>query len=115
MMLKDAGIDPEKFEGTAKDTRAALAFAKRERAARLGLDYNKFSDAQLTDRPLFGVFPTVQIGCHPDAVFLPRFLPPDTDPSPFTYEPIILYRPIDVPGHGPSFWVGLGAEADITG
>src|SRR3546814_15544502 len=66
MMLKDAGIDPEKFEGTAKDTRAALAFAKRERAARLGLDYNKFSDAQLTDSTIFGVFPNVQIGCHPE-------------------------------------------------
>src|SRR3546814_11071335 len=50
MMLKDAGIDPEKCEVTAKDTRAALAFAKRERAARLGLDYNKFCDAHLPDR-----------------------------------------------------------------
>src|SRR3546814_12789949 len=88
MMLKDAGIDPEKFEGTAKDTRAALAFAKRERAARLGLDYNKFSDAQLTDSTIFGVFPNVQIGCHPEAVFLHRFLPHATDPSPFTYDTI---------------------------
>src|SRR3546814_16882887 len=86
MMLKDAGIDPVKFEGTAKDTRAALAFAKRERAARLGLDYNKFSDAQLTASTIFGVFPNVQLGCHPEAAFLHRFLPPATDPSQFTHD-----------------------------
>src|SRR3546814_7713690 len=49
MMLKDAGIDPEKFEGTAKDTRAALAFAKRGRAARLGLDYNKRSEEHTSE------------------------------------------------------------------
>lgn len=115
MMLKDAGIDPEKFEGTAKDTRAALAFAKRERAARLGLDYNKFSDAQLTDSTIFGVFPNVQIGCHPEAVFLHRFLPHATDPSQFTYDTIIMYRHIDVPGYGAPFWMGLGEEVDMSG
>ncbi|MBB4633857.1 aromatic ring-hydroxylating oxygenase subunit alpha [Sphingosinicella soli] len=115
MMLKDAGIDPETFGGTAKDSRAALAFAKRERAARLGLDYDRFSDAQLTDSTIFGVFPNVQIGCHPEAVFLHRFLPHADDPHQFTYDTIIMYRHVDVPGYGPPFWMGLGDEVDLSG
>src|SRR3546814_17251296 len=84
MMLKDAGIDTETFEGTAKDTRAALAFAKRERAARLRLVYNKFGDAPLTDSTIFGVYPNVEIRCHPGAVLLHRFLPHSPTPTPFT-------------------------------
>ena len=75
MLLKDAGIDPATWEGTAQDSRAAIAAAKRDRAARLGLEYDRFSDAQLTDSTIFGIFPNAQIGCHPEAVFLHRFKP----------------------------------------
>src|SRR3546814_18661322 len=69
MMLKDAGIDPEKFEGTATDTRAVLAFAKRERAVPLGVDYNKISDAHLPYSTTSAVYPIVQSVSPPRAVF----------------------------------------------
>ena len=115
VMLSDAGLDPATFQGTAQDSRSAIAMAKRDRAAKLGLDYGRFSDAQLTDSTIFGIFPNAQIGCHPEAVFLHRFKPHADDPEQFVYDTTILYRHIDVPGYGAPLWMGLGDEVDLTG
>lgn len=115
MMLADAGIDPEKFTGTAQQSRAAIQQAKRERAAMVGLDYDKFSDTQLSDSTIYGVFPNVQIGCHPEAVFLHRFLPHPDDPNQFTYDTCILFRHVDLPGYGPPAWMGVAPGTDTTG
>jgi len=115
LMLKDAGIDPASYGGTAKETRAAVQVAKRERAARYGLDYDKFSDSQLSDSTVYSVFPNAQIGCHPEAVFLHRFLPHATDPNQFTYDTIILYKHVDAPGYTPPAWMGLSEEIDTSG
>ena len=49
MMLADAGIDPESYGGTAQESRAAIQSAKRVRAKKHGLDYDKFSDTQLSE------------------------------------------------------------------
>lgn len=114
-LLADAGVDPASFDGTAMDSRAAVAQAKRTRAAAIGLDYSHFSDAQLTDATIFGIFPNMQIGCHPEAVFLHRFKPHASDPGQFTYDTMILYRHVDAPGYGAPGWMGLGADVDLTG
>ncbi len=115
MMLADAGIDPESFEGTAQESRAAIQAAKRERAAKYGLDYDKFSDTQLSDSTIYGIFPNVQIGCHPEALFIHRFLPHPTDPERFTYDNLILFRHVDAPGYRAPAWMGLGDHVDTTG
>ncbi|WP_136162183.1 aromatic ring-hydroxylating oxygenase subunit alpha [Sphingomonas flavalba] len=115
MMLRDAGIDPATYNGTAQQTREAVQQAKRARAAKFGLDYDKFSDTQLSDSTIYGVFPNAQIGCHPEAVFLHRFLPHPTDPNRFTYDTCILYRHVDAPGYAPPAWMGLSEEIDVTG
>lgn len=115
MMLADAGIDPESFQGTAQDSRAAVQAAKRERSAKFDLGYEKFSDTQLSDSTIYGLFPNVQIGCHPEAVFIHRFLPHPTDPDRFTYDTMILFKPEDIPGYGAPAWMGLAPDADISG
>lgn len=115
MMLKDAGIDPATYGGTAKETRAAIQQAKRARSDRYGLDYNRFSDSQLSDSTVYGLFPNAQIGCHPEAVFLHRFLPHADDPNQFTYDTIIMYRHVDAPGYAPPAWMGLSADLDVSG
>ncbi|WP_340588836.1 aromatic ring-hydroxylating dioxygenase subunit alpha [Erythrobacter alti] len=115
MMLADAGIDPDTFEGTAKDSRAAIQQAKRARSEKYGLGYDKFSDTQLSDSTIYGLFPNIQIGCHPEAVFIHRFLPDPKDPEQFTYETIILFKPEDIPGHKPPAWMGLAEDADTSG
>lgn len=115
MMLRDAGIDPDAFEGTAQDSRAAIQVSKRQRAKRFGLDYDKFSDTQLSDSTIYGIFPNVQIGCHPEAVFIHRFLPHPEDPNRFTYDTCILFAHVDAPGYGPPAWMGLADGTDTTG
>jgi phenylpropionate dioxygenase-like ring-hydroxylating dioxygenase large terminal subunit len=115
LMLRDAGIDPATFEGTAHDSRAAVQKAKRQRSKELGLRYERFSDSQLSDSVVYSVFPNVQIGCHPEAVFLHRFLPHATDPNQFTYDTCILYRHVDAPGYSAPAWMGLAADVDLSG
>ena len=66
---------------------------KRERSERLGLEYERFTDGQLSDSWATGIFPNVQIGCHPEAVFLMRFLPHETDPERFYYDTMTLMLP----------------------
>jgi carnitine monooxygenase subunit len=114
-MLADAGIDPATFTGTAQESRAAIQKAKRERSDRYNLGYEKFSDTQLSDSTIYGIFPNVQIGCHPEAVFIHRFMPDAKDPELFTYETMILFKPEDIPGYSAPAWMGLSADADLTG
>ena len=115
MMLQDAGIDPATFSGTAAEVRAAIQRSKRERAERLGLDYSRFVDGQLSDSWATGVFPNVQMGCHPEAVFLMRFLPHPTDPERFFYDTMTLMLPVDDPNYRAPAWMGLPEGTDVTG
>ena len=114
-MLADAGIDPETYQGTAQETRAAVQQAKRARSAQYDLGYEKFSDTQLSDSTIYGIFPNVQIGCHPEAVFIHRFVPHARDPEQFTYETIILFKHENIPGYGAPAWMGLAPGTDTTG
>ena len=114
-MLQEAGVDPAEFEGTAADVRAAIQQAKRERSDRLGLGYERFTDGQLSDSWATGIFPNVQIGCHPEAVFLMRFVPHDTDPERFWYDTMTLMFPVDDPNYCPPAWMGLPEDTDVTG
>jgi phenylpropionate dioxygenase-like ring-hydroxylating dioxygenase large terminal subunit len=115
LMLRDAGIDPETYTGTAHETRAAVQQAKRRRSDQLGLRYERFSDTQLSDSTVYSLFPNAQIGCHPEAVFLHRFIPHATDPNQFTYDTVILYRHVDAPGYSPPAWMGLSEDLDTSG
>lgn len=114
-MLADAGIDPDSFTGNAQESRAAIQQAKRARSDRHGLGYERFSDTQLSDSTIYGLFPNVQIGCHPEAVFIHRFLPHPTDPERFTYDTMILFKPENIPGYAAPAWMGLAEGTDTTG
>jgi phenylpropionate dioxygenase-like ring-hydroxylating dioxygenase large terminal subunit len=115
LMLQDAGIDPEEFDGTAADVRRAIQQAKRGRSERLGLGYERFEDGQLSDSWATGLFPNVQIGCHPEAIFLMRFLPHETDPERFYYDTMTLLLPADDPNYCPPGWMGLPEGTDVSG
>ena len=115
-MMQEAGIDPAKFSGTARDVRSAIQQAKRARGKRFGLGYyDKLTDAQLTDSWATGYFPNVQIGMHPEGVFIMRFLPHPTDPERFFYDNMTLFRYVDDPGYTVPGWMGLPSGMDVTG
>jgi phenylpropionate dioxygenase-like ring-hydroxylating dioxygenase large terminal subunit len=115
LMLQDAGVDPAEFTGSAADVRRAIQVSKRERAERLGLDYSMLVDGQLSDSWATGIFPNVQIGCHPEALFLMRFLPHPTNPERFYYDTMTLLFPADDPDYSPPGWMGLPEGTDVTG
>lgn len=115
VMLEDAGMDPANFDGTAADVRHAIQQAKRERSERLGLGYERFTDGQLSDSWATGIFPNVQIGCHPEGVFLMRFLPHESDPQRFYYDTLTLVLPAEDPNYRPPAWMGLPEDTDMTG
>jgi phenylpropionate dioxygenase-like ring-hydroxylating dioxygenase large terminal subunit len=115
-MMHDAGMDAAQFKGSAREVRAAVQASKRARAHRLGLaHYEKFTDAQLIDSWATGYFPNVQIGMHPEGVFIMRFLPHATDPERFYYDNITMYRYVDDSNYTIPAWMGLPAGMDITG
>ena len=115
IMLRDAGLDPEGFAGTAADVRRAIQLGKRDRAERLGLEYSRFTDGQLSDSWATGLFPNVQIGCHPEAAFLMRFLPHESDPERFYYDTMTLMFPVEDPNYCPPGWMGLPEGTDVSG
>lgn len=115
-MLKEAGIDPASFRGSAREVREAVQKAKRARAQRVGLKhYERFTDGQLTDSWATGLFPNVQMGMHPEGVFIMRFLPHPSDPERFYYDTMILYRNVDDPDYTVPAWMGLPEGLDVTG
>jgi len=115
-MMQDAGMKPEEFSGAAQEVRAAVQRSKRARARRLGLEhYERFTDGQLTDSWATGLFPNVQMGMHPEGVFIMRFLPHASDPEIFYYETLILYRHVDDPNYTVPAWMGLPPGTDVTG
>ncbi len=115
-MLKEGGVDPATFKGSAREVRTAIQKAKRARAQRVGLThYEQFTDGQLTDSWATGLFPNVQMGMHPEGVFIMRFLPHATDPERFIYETMILYRHVDDPDYTVPAWMGLPKGIDTTG
>lgn len=114
-MLQEVGVTPQEFPADVRRARATIAAAKRSRAREAGLDYGHYSDSQLTDAVLCGVFPNVQIVCHPEAVFVHRFLPIASAPSQMLYDTMILYRYSGAGGHAPPQWMGLSESADLSG
>jgi phenylpropionate dioxygenase-like ring-hydroxylating dioxygenase large terminal subunit len=115
-MLQEGGIDPATFQGSARDVRYAIQQSKRARARRLGLrHYDNFTDGQLTDSWATGLFPNVQMGMHPEGVFIMRFIPDADDPEKFYYETMVLYRPIDDPTVRVPAWMGLPEGTDCSG
>jgi phenylpropionate dioxygenase-like ring-hydroxylating dioxygenase large terminal subunit len=114
-MLQSVGVDPAAYQGNASGVRPAIARAKRENAKRAGLDYSGFTDGQLTDSWATGIFPNVQIGCHPEGVFLMRFLPHPTEPERFFYNTMTLIRTSEDPQHRAPDWMGVPAGTDLSG
>ena len=115
-MMAEAGMDPATYTGDAAGVRQAVMAAKRARAKRLGLDhYDKFTDSQLTDSWATGFFPNVQIGMHPEGVFVMRFVPHPTDPERYYYDNMIMFRHVDDPHYFVPGWMGLPKDTDVTG
>jgi phenylpropionate dioxygenase-like ring-hydroxylating dioxygenase large terminal subunit len=115
IMLNDVGIDPNTFEGSPFEAKKAIQDKKREFSKSFDLDYERFTNEQLTDSFVYGIFPNVQLGCHPEGVFVHKFLPHPTNPEIFTYDTSINYRSVDDSNYNVPGWFGLPEETNTNG
>ena len=74
-MLSSEGIEPDSYSGDAKGVRPAIAERKRERAKSVGLNYDHFTQGQLTDSWATGIFPNVQIALFNRVISMFRIYP----------------------------------------
>jgi phenylpropionate dioxygenase-like ring-hydroxylating dioxygenase large terminal subunit len=113
-ILAVAGIDPERFDGTALDVRAAIRGAKRRSDNPFGVDYRRFSDDQLVDNWNPAIFPNLALNVLPEAVQVMRFLPDAVDPARCVFHVWTLVRATR-PGIRPTPFFGVEPDADLSG
>ena len=114
-MLSDVGLDPDEFRGLAGDVRRAIQETKRSNPHIQGIDYDNFSDNQLTDNWNYSIFPNVALAVHLEAMLVMRFRPHPTDPERSTFEMTVLAHPVDDPAYNLPFYMGIEKGQDLSG
>lgn len=112
-LMREVGIDPEKYQGSVKEIRLAIQKAKRAWAKKLGLDWSGFIDSQLTDDWNYSIFPNILLGLHPEGANLLYFRPHPTDARKFIFDIIILMHPQENKEIKPPSYMGLPDDADL--
>jgi len=77
-LLRDAGLDPARFAGSASAVRASIQQFLRQRR---DLDLAALSDAQLTDNHQYYIFPNLTLNIYAMKHMLLRHRPHPTDPN----------------------------------
>ena len=113
-MLEDFGLDPKEFEGNASAARAAIQNYKRVWAAAHGLDYDRFTDSQLSDDWNYSIFPNVTFNIHCDNALMMRFRPHPTDPDKCLYDVLVLAMPVSDPDYRLPRYMGLPPDLDLS-
>ena len=79
--LEDCGVDPDTFEGKARDLPPFLAKARREWGNRIGMDMDLLVDEQLTDNFHYMIFPNLTFNFTYGSFLFFRPRPHPTDPN----------------------------------
>jgi hypothetical protein len=77
-LLREAGLDPERFSGSASTVRGAIQRFLRQRD---DLELSGLSDAQLTDNHQYYAFPNITLNIYAMKHMLLRHRPHPTDPN----------------------------------
>ena len=77
-LLREAGIDPERFNGSPASVRESIQHALRRAT---GYRFDAMSDAQLTDNHYFFVFPSTSLSIYGLRAMALRYRPHPTDPG----------------------------------
>ncbi len=81
-LLRQNGIDPAEFKGSAKDVRRAVQMAKRARQEGSIFPYAELTDGQLSDAYHFMLFPSAHFNLFPEFYVTLRYRPhPSGDPE----------------------------------
>ncbi len=114
-MLREVGVDPERFEGDASAVRKAIQQAKLSAKGRLSASIDGYVPNQLTDDWAYHVFPNVTLNIHPEGALVQRFRPHPTDPEQFIYDVTVLVHPIHDPTVRLPAYMGVPDGTDCSG
>lgn len=89
------GLKPEDFRGRVADVREAAQKRKRALGDRLGFDYTRLSDEQLSDIWQYNIFPNIIMTVKPEEVWIMRPRPHPTDPDKCMFDKLTLAMPFD--------------------
>ena len=113
MMLEDAGMDPETFEGTAGDVRKAIQRHKIPAYAKAGKWFDGLVENQATDDWAYFIFPNVTLNIHPEGFLFQRFRPDPRDPESFVYDVQVILQPVE--NAKPPVYMGVEDGTDCSG
>lgn len=112
-MLEEAGLKASRFRGDASGVRRAIQQGKRDNKP-FGIDYDGFTDNQISDDWNPTLFPNVTLNMHPEGILVMRFRPHPTDPEKGFWDNIVLMRRL-ADGKRPPAYMGVDDDADVTG
>lgn len=93
MLLGNAGIDPDNFEGNSEDVRRAIQVIKRAKDGIYAEAYAKLSDNQLSDNWAMNIFPNLHMSIHGEGLLMLRYEPHRTDPEQCYLHALVLALP----------------------
>lgn len=112
--MQEAGIKLTSFKGDARHVRRAIQAAKRGPVNTYGVNYDGFTDNQLTDDWNPSLFPNVTLNMHPEGVLLQRFRPHPTDPERGYHDVFVLSAKL-AEGQRPPAYMGVENDVDVSG
>lgn len=97
-LVDSLGVGPLAPDARLRDVRPAIAAGFRARAARTGLDLERFTDDALARKVQVHVFPNVQLNFLPFSLEVYRHRPHPTEPGRCWFDEVTYVRP----GSGPA-------------
>lgn len=93
--MEGIGLNPADFKGRVGDVRVAAQKQKRALGEKLGFDYSRLSDAQVSDIGQYNIFPNIIMTVKPEEVWVMRPRPHPYDPNKCIFDKWTLAMPFD--------------------
>ncbi|MCZ6620055.1 MAG: aromatic ring-hydroxylating dioxygenase subunit alpha [Gammaproteobacteria bacterium] len=114
-LMSEVDLDPGAYPDTAAGVRKAIQQAKRSWATSRNIDYDMFTDNQLTDDWNYSLFPNITFNAHPEGLLIQRFRPHPRDPQSMVYDLLVLIHPIEDPDYNVPGYMGVEPGTDLSG
>lgn len=98
-VIEPIGLDPDDFIGRVPDVRRAIQLRKRDLAVERGLDFDAFTDEQLSDVYQYDIFPNIIATVQMDELWIMRPRPHPTDPGKCFFDKLTLKAPFNAHPH----------------
>ena len=95
IQIRKFGLDAADYQGNVRALRGDVQRVRREVGLRLGYDYSRFTDEQLTDIEQYNLFPNTMVTVQPDDAIVMRARPHPTDPNRCEWDKFTFHRQPD--------------------